>query len=132
MEALRVFVTVGPPGTGKTTWMADRAREAAARHGARSVLITSLTRAAAAEIGGRGLPIPRDRIGTLHSHAYRALGFPKIAETKKHLKEFGKDFPMWRLSRAAKLDLGDAPAEAPSNETNGDKLFRQYKRKNRK
>ena len=43
-----------------------------------SVLISSLTKAAATEIGGRNLPISFDALGTLHSHCYHALGKPEI------------------------------------------------------
>ena len=42
-----------------------------------SVLISSLTKAAATEIGGRNLPISFDALGTLHSHCYHALGRPE-------------------------------------------------------
>ena len=45
-----------------------------------SVLISSLTKAAATEIGGRDLPISFDALGTLHSHCCHALGRPEIAE----------------------------------------------------
>ena len=68
-------------GTGKTTNIARQVRRAVARYGAESVLVTSFSRTAAAELAGRDLPIPSERIGTLHSHCYRVLGAPKIAES---------------------------------------------------
>ncbi|HLC43382.1 MAG TPA: UvrD-helicase domain-containing protein, partial [Methylomirabilota bacterium] len=79
----RIF---GPPGTGKTTNLTRQIRRAVDRFGADSVLVTSFSRAAAAELAGRDLPISPDRIGTLHSHCYHALGAPEIAET--HVSEW--------------------------------------------
>jgi hypothetical protein len=71
-------VLVGPPGCGKTTELGRLAGLAVERGW--QPLICSLTRAAAREVAGRDLPIAPERIGTLHAHAYRALGGPKIAE----------------------------------------------------
>jgi DNA helicase-2/ATP-dependent DNA helicase PcrA len=45
------------------------------------VLVCSLTRAAAAEVAGRDLPVGRSQVGTLHAHCYRALGHPKVVES---------------------------------------------------
>ena len=69
---------VGPPGCGKSTWLGDQVQQAV--ESGMSVLISSLTKAAATEIGGRNLPISFDALGTLHSHCYHALGKPEIAE----------------------------------------------------
>ena len=44
------------------------------------MFVTSFSRTAATELAGRDLPIKADRIGTLHSHCYHALGEPEIAE----------------------------------------------------
>jgi hypothetical protein len=51
------------------------------------VLICSLTRAAAAEVAGRDLPLPKSAIGTLHAHCFRALEFPKLLEGS-HVEEW--------------------------------------------
>src|SRR5579862_1388839 len=51
----RIF---GPPGTGKTTYLSKQVKNAAERFGSDSVLVTSFTRAAAAELVGRDLPLP--------------------------------------------------------------------------
>ena len=80
-EGTREFRISGAPGTGKTTNIARQVRRAVARYGAESVLVTSFSHTAAAELAGRDLPIPSERIGTLHSHCYRVLGAPKIAES---------------------------------------------------
>jgi hypothetical protein len=64
MSAGTYFV-YGPPGTGprKTTYLARQAQRAVTEHGNDSVVIASLTRAAAAEIAGRdtGIPDPTRR-----------------------------------------------------------------------
>ena len=45
------YRVVGPPGCGKTTWLGDQVQQAV--ESGMSVLISSLTKAAATEIGGR-------------------------------------------------------------------------------
>lgn len=64
----------GPPGTGKTTRISAMVRDAAIREGASNVMVASFTTTAAAELGSRGLPLPKSNIGTLHSQALKALG----------------------------------------------------------
>src|ERR1035441_7990086 len=58
----RIF---GPPGTGKTTNLSRQIRRAVERFGKDAVLVTSFSRAAAAELAGQDLPVSPDRIGTL-------------------------------------------------------------------
>jgi len=53
-----------------------------------SVLVSSLTRTAAAEVRGRDTMIGDEQVGTLHSHAFRALGSPKMCVDSKSLKEW--------------------------------------------
>jgi len=90
------------------------------------VLVASLTRAAAAEVAGRDLPLPKDRIGTLHAHAYRALGLPKIAETKNVAIEFNDQHPELALSSLS-VDLEDTPrVEDYRKHRNGDQSFAMY------
>ena len=68
----------GPPGCGKTYTLANTwVPRAIDRFGVEAVLVASLTRTAAKEIASR-LPIPREQVGTLHSHAYRSLGRPHL------------------------------------------------------
>ena len=80
--------------------------------------MTSFTRAAAAELVGRDLPIPRDNIGTLHAHCYRALSAPQIAELK--IDEWNKEFPQYALSASTQgiLDEGavDQTYRQPADE----------------
>ncbi len=74
------YVIFGPPGTGKTTALADLIRRAVEEHGPDRILVTSFSRSAAAELAGRYLPLGSRQIGTLHSYCWRALGRPLIAE----------------------------------------------------
>lgn len=79
---MKEYRVIGPPGTGKTTYLADKIERAARDYGSDGVIVSSFTRAAAHEIASRGLPVNRSRIGTLHALCYRALGAPVIAEAK--------------------------------------------------
>src|SRR4051794_17007987 len=87
----------GPPGCGKTTGLATLAHNAARSHGSERVLVAALTRAAAAEIAGRHLPLPKECIGTLHAHCYRALDRRPL--TIKHIvrseAKGDRDAPPW-------------------------------------
>lgn len=121
-----VYLVAGPPGCGKTTYV-SRQVEAAVNAG-KSVLLASLTKTAAKELAGRDLPIEPQRIGTLHAHAYRALGGATIAESKAKewntwVAEHGHP-SAWRLSSARKADVDDPMEEgvaATEEENNGAK-----------
>ena len=94
----RIF---GPPGTGKTTNLTRQIRRAVERFGPSSVLVTSFSRAAAAELAGRDLPVDEDRVGTLHSICYHALGTPRIAEANGCLHPHAGNADLACLARAA-------------------------------
>src|SRR3990172_687298 len=117
MDASRV---IGPPGTGKTTFLSRQVR--LAYEAGHDVMVCSLTRTAAAEVAGRDLPISKDAIGTLHSHAYRALDRVKIdiADDPSHLSEWNEAHPNMALSAGRILDednsapsFGPTEADAP-------------------
>lgn len=123
------YVIIGPPGTGKTTYLAQKTKDFAAwaakwcPEKRRPILLCSLTRAAAAEIAGRDLPIPRECIGTLHSHAYRSLGGGLIAESQ--ISDFNSTVePPYQISG------GDADTDDPAWDrpiiSPGDKLAGEY------
>ena len=110
----------------QTTWLGNQVQQAV--ESGMSVLISSLTKAAATEIGGRNLPISFDALGTLHSHCYHALGKPEIAEGREHLQQWNEDEPEYRLSLGSN-DLGekiDGDNLEPARETAGDELMEIY------
>lgn len=121
MAEWRVY---GPPGTGKTTYVADQARAAVSVHGSNSVLICSLTKAAAAEIGGRVTGVASSCVGTLHSICYHALGRPTIVGAKE-IVDWNARNPDLSISPEA---LGGKSVDSvedsiPVNTSNGDKLL---------
>ena len=118
---LRIF---GPPGTGKTTRLARRASVAAEKFGASNVMVSSFTRAAAAELVSRDLPLPKENVGTLHALCWRALERPEIAEP--HAAEFSAAHQLFRLSRVG-ADL-DEPAHDRKLWSDADKLLLAYNR----
>lgn len=91
---------IGPPGTGKTTYLTKQVTAAAAKYSAGDIAIASLTRAAAREIASRATSVPLQNIGTLHAHAYRRLDRPAIAETRDGVKDWNEHCPngAWRLT----------------------------------
>jgi DNA helicase II / ATP-dependent DNA helicase PcrA len=131
-EATCEYRIFGPPGTGKTTNLTRQIRRAVDRYGAESLLITSFSRAAAAELAGRDLPVSHDRIGTLHSHCWHALGGPKIAEA--NAEEWNREHPDLAITpqkQQRRLE-GDEAVEDGGDEDradkNGDQLLQQLSR----
>ena len=119
------FLTIGPPGTGKTTRLIQKAGEAASRWGGNQVLICSLTRTAAANVKERGVPIPMQQVGTFHSHCYRRLGSPEIAET--HIDEWNAENPNCPLTgtKGKGADLDSYGGEIPGDRSS-DLTFSRY------
>lgn len=93
------YSVIGPPGTGKTTYLKRQVERAAMRFGADSVVAVSLTRAAAGELGGRVEGLPKTAVGTLHAMCYRLLDHPTIAESK--VAEWNARHPSLAISVSA-------------------------------
>ncbi len=109
----------GPPGCGKTTYLSRQVAKASQKYGGHAVLVTSFTKAAATELAMRDLPIPKDRVGTLHAHCYRALAHPEIAESR--VAEWNKEHPGLRLSPNSS-DVDEMEPEFTIH-THGDELY---------
>ena len=91
--------------------------------------MTSFSRTAAAELAGRDLPISADRVGTLHSHCWRALGGPEIAES--NVSEWNRDYPTLAITPAkkqGKLDGEESGDDDSESEKNGDRALQQLSR----
>lgn len=113
---------LGPPGCGKTTFLASQVHRAADEYGSERVVVTSLTKTAAAEIAGRGLHIPQEHAGTLHSLAYRSLGAPTVAESIA--ADFNADRPAYAITPKTRTpDHDTASGDAPTGELPGDKAM---------
>ena len=122
----RIF---GPPGTGKTTNLTRQIRRAVQRFGEASVLVTSFSRAAAAELAGQDLPISSDRIGTLHSHCWHALGRPAIAEA--NVDDWNRLNPHQQITPAKKLhklDGESAEEDVCESARSGDRRLSELNR----
>ncbi len=102
--------TLGPPGSGKTRWLARQVSRALEKYEAKEIVACSFTRAAAVELAGRDTGLPEENIGTIHSICYRHLDKPTIIETQKELiEEWDTSHPRWKVT--GKVDL-DEPQQA--------------------
>lgn len=122
----RIF---GPPGTGKTSSVAHLVGRAVDRLGPECALVTSFTRAAAAEIAGHNLSISPGRVGTVHSHCYRVLGGPAIAEA--HVTDWNRKNPELAITPVRSgdhLDGEDDAEAAAESGKGGDRLLQELNR----
>lgn len=124
----QIYHVVGPPGTGKTTHLARQASLAVEKYGPEGVTIVSLTRAAAAEIGGRDSGVAAERVGTMHSLLYRDRYKGKlILDSPKGIKAWNewaaaRNYHAWRLSGGG-TDPDDPHGNGSATATAGDELL---------
>lgn len=141
------FRVIGPPGTGKTTYLSGQVKRALEAN--RRPLITSLTRAAAVEIAGRldfrpadsvdldagedfadlpSYPFSDEQVGTLHAHCFRSLSSPQMIAKSEHTDDWNKFIaklnPAWELSPMAFVNNHDADGRQRSGM--GDGLYASY------
>jgi DNA helicase II / ATP-dependent DNA helicase PcrA len=124
------YQVTGPPGTGKTTYLADQALKAVNSRGAEKVVVTSLTRAAATEIGGRGTGVPERQVGTLHSLCFHALGVSSmlVLDSPKGRRVWNEAQKRadWRLGGGGATDPDDPLAEGEVDpDSPGDRLLEE-------
>lgn len=128
--ASQTWKVVGPPGTGKTTYVCDQVARATERlTSGRGVLLSSLTKAAAVELKDRvqkRLPHVNGElhVGTLHSHAFHALRCPDVFGEKNGSvdawnDEMGNRRPEWRITSSS---TGDEDTRRNA----GDKVLQDY------
>jgi DNA helicase II / ATP-dependent DNA helicase PcrA len=120
-----VYSVLGPPGTGKTTYISRQVERLTDQHGPQAVLLASFTRSAATTLAGR-TQLPKEQVGTLHALAYRVLGHPELAETDEALALWNQENPRddRRLARTGSNDPDDATAPDWSNASGaGDDLL---------
>lgn len=111
---------IGPPGTGKTTFLTRAISYHAQQRGSDAVVAVSHTRAAAAELAGRDVPIDTENIATLHALAYRALERPELCETKEHFETFSAEYPHWSFASTREID------DVAFGADQGDTVLSQY------
>lgn len=103
----------GPPGTGKTHWLANQIDRAVRKFdGVDRVCVASFTKTASREISQRVGIKPGPAFGTLHSICFNLLGSPTIAEIEAaKWNEWieTKGVPTLRLSGAGSSASVDEP-----------------------
>ena len=85
---MKEYRVIGPPGTGKTSWVVRQVEQWRSKFGRDEILLASFTTTAAREIKRRGIDIDEKNVGTLHAICYRLLGRPKLAEA--HTADFNE------------------------------------------
>ena len=117
------FRVIGPPGCGKTTYLAGQVNRALAE--GRRVSVSSLTHAAAEEIAGTTDSLYEWEVGTLHSHAYHALDRPELAHSVKRIKEWNELYPEWAMNTGKPADV-DQDNLSPGFANPGDRLMNRW------
>lgn len=94
-----IYSVLGPPGTGKTSYLIRQIERALEKHPPESIMVASFTRAAAANIAQRAKDrVPKHQVGTMHAICFRLMQYPTVAESGKMIKE-------WNNAHGAHLRL---------------------------
>jgi DNA helicase-2/ATP-dependent DNA helicase PcrA len=124
------YLVFGPPGAGKTTSLARHVRRAVDEYGPGAILVTSFSRSAATELIGHDLPVIAENVGTLHSHCWRALGRPHIAEV--HVGEWNLANPGLQVTLVStqntRMDGENEGEKEPDRAKQGDVLLQSLNR----
>ncbi len=111
-----VYRVLGPPGTGKTTYLVDQAERAAQKYGCDNVRVVSMTQTASKAFAKKNSIIPAENVSTLHALAYRAIGRPGVFG-KDEIEKWNSEQPGYALSGV--FD----PIDGPVSKTFGDALM---------
>src|SRR5882762_483552 len=119
----------GPPGTGKTRYLADRVSKIIEQGGPDCTLISSFSTTAANEITSRfkdGIRPSKKMVGTLHSHAYRSAGHGTVALDPKVISDWNSQVtPEMRVTPDNRRNGGDTGSfvSDPAKAVTGDDLL---------
>lgn len=120
----------GPPGTGKTRELTAKVRQVVASHGPKAIAIASFSVTAAREIASRGLGLPDQAVGTLHSFAFRGLDRDQttVALDPQVLADWNAETRFgWRITpdsrRAAPHSATEGGARDTGGSSSGDDLI---------
>ena len=117
---MSTFRVVGPPGTGKTTFIRSEVERLVEEDGyyPEDFILTSYTKTAAAVLRGR-IAVPWENTATLHSLARKALGKPPIAEVGDLVKQWNDqpDIPAsWKINSGTSESLVEEQGTLPNPE----------------
>ena len=117
------FRLLGPPGTGKTSWIVRQLEHASKKYDPSEIYLCSFSRAAAAEIVARAPDecVEQGNIGTIHALCYRHLHKPRLAEVNL-LDLWLSECPQWPIKRQSLDDAADQP------DVDGATLLMEYNR----
>lgn len=123
------YRVIGPPGTGKTSWVVRQVEQWRDKFGRDEIMLASFTTTAAREIKRRGIDIEERNVGTLHAITYRLLGQPQLAEA--HIQEFNDWLAAhhgttWSLSgRSARVSDDLVVSDDSEAQSSGDDALRR-------
>lgn len=111
----RVAKIIGPPGTGKTSYLLRQVERAAKKYGADRIGAVSYTKAATEEIRSRasqGSGVALDaipNIRTIHSHCFKMLELKMDQVADKYIKDFNSSFPQFAIPVSGEEHNEDEP-----------------------
>ncbi len=115
---------IGPPGTGKTTYLAEMWEDLVEEMDNDEVLILTMTKAATYEFISRDEDFLENYVSTLHSHCFKMLRRPELAEA--NLKGWNELYPEHKLSVTSSKQASYKSFQ--SSQCKGDSLHQEMNR----